>query len=158
MKPGAKLILNGDNDMLSEETLVRGILKEYGADEIEIMTFGTEENSDYRAENIRGSNYELLTPSGQRFDVRLQVPGVHNVYNSMAAVCAANAAGISAEEAVDTLYLFGEEASRQKIVEMPWGFVIDDTYNAGPESMAASLSVLRDMEAGKRRRYVDWHN
>ncbi len=147
MKPGAKLILNGDNDMLSEETLVRGILKEYGADEIEIMTFGTEENSDYRAENIRGSNYELLTPSGQRFDVRLQVPGVHNVYNSMAAVCAANAAGISAEEAVDTLYLFGEEASRQKIVEMPWGFVIDDTYNAGPESMAASLSVLRDMEA-----------
>lgn len=47
---------------------------------------------------------------------------------------AANAVGISTEEAVDTLSVFGEEASRQKIVEMPWGFIIDDTYNAGPES------------------------
>ena len=147
MKPGAKLILNGDNDMLSDEVLVRNILNEYGADGIEIIYFGTEENSDYRAENIHGSNYELLTPAGRRFDVRLQVPGVHNVYNSMAAVCAANAVGISTEEAVDPLSVFGEEASRQKIVEMPWGFIIDDTYNAGPESMAASLSVLRDMQA-----------
>ncbi|MFR1519324.1 MAG: UDP-N-acetylmuramoyl-tripeptide--D-alanyl-D-alanine ligase [Clostridia bacterium] len=147
MKQGGKLILNGDNDLLSDETLVRNILQEYGADRVELIYFGTEENSDYRAENIRGSNYELFTPAGQHFSVRLQVPGVHNVYNSMAAVCAANAAGISAEEAVDTLYTFGEEASRQKIVETPWGFVIDDTYNAGPESMLASLGVLRDMEA-----------
>ena len=147
MRPGGKLILNGDNDMLSDEALIQAILEEYGTAAIETVYFGTEENSAYRAESIHGSSYELFTPSGQHFAVRLRVPGVHNVYNSMAAVCAANALGISSEEAVDTLSLFGDEASRQKIIETPWGFVIDDTYNAGPESMAASLGVLRDMDA-----------
>lgn len=147
MKADGVLILNGDNDMLSDEGAVRKILSEYGAGDIKILYFGTEENSDYRAEDIHGSNYRIVTPCGKQFEVRLRVPGVHNVYNSMAAVCAANAAGISTEEAVDTLYEYGEEASRQKIVQTLWGFVIDDTYNAGPESMTASLSVLGEMDA-----------
>lgn len=147
MRPDGILILNGDNDMLAQEDRVREILTEYGFPELRIVYFGTEENSDYRAEQIHGSNYTLILPDGKKFAVRLRVPGVHNVYNSMAAVCAANAIGISPEEAVDTLAEFGEEASRQKIVGTPWGFVIDDTYNAGPESMAASLAVLREMDA-----------
>ncbi len=92
----------------------------------------------------------MVTPSGERFSVNLRVAGVHNVYNSMAAVCAANAAGISTEKAVNTLCEYGAEASRQKIVETSWGFLIDDTYNAGPESMTASLTVLRDLKADLR--------
>lgn len=142
-----KLILNADNDLLSDTALVREILSEYGAEDIEIIYFGTENNAAYRAENIYGSNYTLTTPFGRKFEMKLKVPGVHNVYNSMAAVCAANAVGISAEEAVDVLCSYGDNVSRQKIVNTSWGFVIDDTYNAGPESMTASLSVLKEMNA-----------
>lgn len=150
MRSGGTLILNGDNDMLSDEAKVHDILCEYGMSDLRIVLFGTEENSSYRAKEIHGSNYTLVTPSGERFSVNLRVAGVHNVYNSMAAVCAANAAGISTEEAVNTLCEYGAEASRQKIVETSWGFLIDDAYNAGPESMTASLTVLRDLKADLR--------
>lgn len=143
------LILNGDNDMLSNETLVRSILKEYGADDIDILYFGTEENSSVRAENIHGSSYELITPEG-RFKINLNVPGVHNVYNSMAAVCLAMQAGIAAEDAVKDIELFGDEVSRQKLIPVIWGTVIDDAYNASPDSMNASLSVLQGLDVDIR--------
>lgn len=147
MKADSTLVLNGDNDMLSQENIVRNILTEYGVTCPNIIYFGTEGNSDYKAENIHGSNYLLFTPSGEKFEIRLKVPGVHNVYNSMAAICVAKSAGISIEDAVRTLSEFGKDVSRQKIIEMPWGYIIDDTYNAGPESMEASLSVLGEMKA-----------
>lgn len=147
MKTGSTLVLNGDNDMLSDKDAVLEILKEYGDNLPKIVYFGTEKNSDYRAENIHGSNYLLLTPDGNKFEIKLKVPGVHNVYNSMAAVCAANAAGISTEKAVEALLTFGDDVSRQKIIEKSWGCIIDDTYNAGPESMEASLCVLKEMKA-----------
>lgn len=141
------LVLNGDNDMLSDISAVKKILTENGVNLPKIVYFGTDDNSDYKAENINGSNYTLLTPNGERIPVVLKVPGVHNVYNSMAAICAAAAASISVETAVEALADFGSDVSRQKIIEMPWGFIIDDTYNAGPESMEASLSVLKGLQA-----------
>lgn len=143
------LILNGDNDMLSDEPLVRSILKEYGAENTEIIYFGTEENSSVRAENIHGSSYDLIMPEGQ-YKVKLNVPGVHNVYNSMAAVCLAVQAGIEAQDAVRDIELFGDEVSRQKIVPVIWGTVIDDAYNASPDSMNASLSVLQSLDVDVR--------
>ena len=116
MSKNGVLILNGDNDMLSDRESVYKILQEYGVSCPQIVYFGTEANSDYRAENIHGSNYILVAPDGSKFEIRLKVPGVHNVYNSMAAICAANAAGISTQKAVETLLNFGDDISRQKII------------------------------------------
>ena len=147
MNSNATLILNGDNDMLSQESTVRKIVAEYGVDCPNIVYFGTEGNSDYIAEKIHGSNYSLLTPDGREYQIKLKVPGVHNVYNSMAAICAANAADISVEEAIAALNEFGDDVSRQKIINTSWGVLIDDTYNAGPESMEASLSVFKEIKA-----------
>ncbi len=143
------LILNGDNDMLSDERLVREILRGYGREKAEIIYFGTEDNSSVRAENIHGSSYELVTPEG-RFGVCLSVPGVHNVYNSMAAICASHCAGVSIEDAVKDIEHFGDEVSRQKIIPVVWGTVIDDAYNASPDSMNASLSVLKSLDVDVR--------
>ena len=147
MKEGGTLVLNGDNDMLSNESAVRSIIKEYGAPMPKIVYFGTDGNSEYKATNIHGSSYVLKTPDGKEIQVKLKVPGVHNVYNSMAAVCVAGAAGISVEKAVTALENFGDDVSRQKIIETPWGILVDDTYNASPESMEASLSVLSELKA-----------
>ena len=147
MNSDATLVLNGDNDMLSQESMVRKIVAEYGVICPNIVYFGTEGNSDYIAEKIHGSNYSLLTPDGREYQIKLKVPGVHNVYNSMAAICAAKAANISVEEAIAALNEFGDDVSRQKIINTSWGVLIDDTYNAGPESMEASLSVLKEIKA-----------
>lgn len=147
MNADSTLILNGDNDMLLDKKNVMKIIDEYGVKCPNIVYFGTESNSDYVAEEIHGSNYMLLTPDGKKFQMNLKVPGVHNVYNSMAAVCAACASGICVEDAVRIISEFGENVSRQKIIEKKWGFIIDDTYNAGPESMEASLSVLKEIKA-----------
>lgn len=147
MNPDATLVLNGDNDMLSDESNVRKIIAEYGVVCPNIVYFGTEGNSDYIAEKIHGSNYSLLTPDGKEYQINLKVPGVHNVYNSMAAICVAKAAGISVEESIAALNDFGDDVSRQKIINTAWGVLIDDTYNAGPESMEASLLVLKDIKA-----------
>lgn len=150
MPENGTLILNGDNDMLSQEENVKKILDEYGVKNINIIYFGTEGNSFYRAEKINGSNYILCTPDCEEYEVNLKVPGIHNVYNSMAAICAAKAAGISIENALKALEQFGDDVSRQKILEMPWGYIIDDTYNASPESMEASLSVLKGLNVEKK--------
>lgn len=114
MRPGGKLILNGDNDMLSDEALIQAILEEYGTAAIETVYFGTEENSAYRAESIHGSSYELFTPSGQHFAVRLRVPGRSQRIQQHGGGLRCEGSGHFSEEAVDTLSLFGDEASRRK--------------------------------------------
>ena len=154
-----RLIVNGDNDLLKNKAELRRIAEGYGCRNIEIITFGMDPSSTYRAaEAVSGEfgiNYLLICPGGN-YHVDLPIPGEHNIYNSLAAIAAGGLFGIDPASAVEAMREYanvtgGENSVRQRKVVLAGGklTVIDDAYNAGPESMPASLKVLAGITADR---------
>ena len=89
-----------------------------------------------------GSLITLRTPDGE-FPVTLQVPGLHNVKNALAAATAAFVLGVPSEKIAAGLRIYIGVAGRLNYRPLNSGdVVIDDSYNANPESAQAALSVL----------------
>jgi UDP-N-acetylmuramoyl-tripeptide--D-alanyl-D-alanine ligase len=84
----------------------------------------------------------LHTPAGD-LALRLPLPGRHNVRNARAATAAALAAGVGLDCIGRGLESLVPVAGRFNIHRLPGGVtVIDDTYNANPESLAVAIDVL----------------
>lgn len=99
-----------------------------------------------------GSLVTIQTPDGTLV-ATLKVPGLHNVRNALAAATAAYALGIPAQTIAAGLSAYRGVKGRLQMKELASGaIVIDDTYNANPESMRAAISVLA--ARGGRRLFV----
>ena len=84
----------------------------------------------------------LVTPAGEA-PVRLAAPGRHNVSNALAAAAAAVAIGVPLAAIVRGLEAFRPVAGRLAALRSEGGAaVIDDTYNANPDSVLAAIDVL----------------
>ena len=98
---------------------------------------------------LYGSDIELMTPAGDA-EVTLRIPGVHNVQNACAAAACAVAAGVRINAIEAGLNAFVPYSGRlQKKVAANGAVVIDDTYNANPDSVRAAIDVLANV-AGRR--------
>ncbi len=117
-----------------------------------IVTFGLEQTADVSASadlHTDGSTLHLQTPAGKA-QLTLQVAGVHNVKNALAATAAALAMGVSLANIVTGLEQFGGVKGRlQRKRGLGGALVIDDTYNANPASMRAAIEVLANMPGQK---------
>ncbi len=83
--------------------------------------------------------------------VVLQVPGSHNISNALAAAAIAHAAGIRLEVIARGLSAFLPPDRRMQILDGPAGSrIINDTYNANPDSMKAGISTLARLGTGSR--------
>ncbi|MGE5576393.1 MAG: UDP-N-acetylmuramoyl-tripeptide--D-alanyl-D-alanine ligase [Syntrophothermus sp.] len=103
-----------------------------------------------QSRGIRGVSFRVSF-GGRNWQVDLPVPGVHNVYNALAATCAALGLGFTPEEV--TAGLAGCRLSRMRLeaVAASGGWlVINDAYNASPASMRAALQILAESR-GKGR-------
>jgi UDP-N-acetylmuramoyl-tripeptide--D-alanyl-D-alanine ligase len=90
------------------------------------------------------SEIALATPVGP-IEVRLAVPGRHNVHNALAATAAALAAGAGPEAVAAGLQRFAPVAGRGVRLRTAGGaLLIDDSYNANPDSMRAAIDLLAD--------------
>ncbi|MGA8146475.1 MAG: UDP-N-acetylmuramoyl-tripeptide--D-alanyl-D-alanine ligase [Gallionellaceae bacterium] len=99
-----------------------------------------------------GIHMEIITPDGA-VNVHLQVPGAHNARNALAATAAAVALHIPRETIARGLEKFAGVAGRlQRKTGRHGATVIDDTYNANPDSVRAALQVLA--QAPGRRIFV----
>lgn len=110
-----------------------------------IVDFGLREkaavSAEYQADRL-SNRIQLKLPDGI-VEVKLQAPGVHNVYNALAAAAAAIAAGIGKASIAAGLESFqGVKGRLQKKSGLHHAQLIDDTYNANPESVRAALAVL----------------
>lgn len=117
--------------------------------------FGIEnDRCDVVAEEIRqmdGGMYFTVRGMGQRFQIYVPQEGRHSVYNALAAVTVGLLQKISPETIQYQLGLFHNTGMRQKIYEEQGYTIIEDCYNAGPESMEAALHVLSERACeGKR--------
>ncbi|MDG3065959.1 UDP-N-acetylmuramoyl-tripeptide--D-alanyl-D-alanine ligase [Thauera mechernichensis] len=110
-----------------------------------IVTFGVDQAADVRGRcTLRGlgSRLELDTPQGQ-VEFALQVPGLHNARNAVCAAAACLAAGVALEAVVEGLGGFSGTKGRLQRRPGPKGaLILDDSYNANPDSVRAGIDVL----------------
>lgn len=115
------------------------------ADRRRCLTFGlspaADVSADWQAEPF-GSRLDVRA-AGERFALRLAAAGEHNVRNALAACAATLAIGIDTASIVRGLEAFTPVAGRlQQKVAANGALVIDDTYNANPDSVRAAIDVL----------------
>ena len=110
-----------------------------------VVRFGLDASCDISAQWQSEDFGSLIniSASGTTFNVHLSAPGVHNVRNALAACAAAIAVGIDAASIVRGLETFAPVAGRlQRKTATNGALVIDDTYNANPDSVRAAIDVL----------------
>lgn len=109
-----------------------------------ILTFGIEQAADVRGEMLNTESSFNVHYQGHSVAVTLAVPGAHNIMNALAASAACLAAGASLAEVAQGLESFaGVKGRLQQKTAANGARVIDDTYNANPDSMRAALDVLK---------------
>jgi UDP-N-acetylmuramoyl-tripeptide--D-alanyl-D-alanine ligase len=146
MKEGGTLFLNGDDQLLKNAVETEHIT-------CRTLFYGTSDWCDYYAKDIQ--YYDVYTTftcvhGSEEVKVRLNTLGKHNVGNCVAALAVARENGISMETAAKVFEEF--EGQRQRVISLEGKFtMIDDTYNASPDSMKASINVLCDMPCTGRR-------
>jgi UDP-N-acetylmuramoyl-tripeptide--D-alanyl-D-alanine ligase len=109
-----------------------------------LVTFGLSPSADVRGEMAAGE-LRLVTPA-DAFAVRLRVPGVHNARNAIAACAVAYALGVPWQAMQAGLAGFtGAKGRLERKAGRAGSAVIDDTYNANPDSTRAAIAVLAAM-------------
>lgn len=123
--------------------------------DLTVVSFGQAEGADVRAEEIvvtaSGTSCTVVH-DGQRLPLRLQVLGAHHIANALAAIAAASVLGVSASDSISRLETV-QIAERWRM--QPMGSdrvrIINDAYNASPDSMAAALRTLAQITAPEER-------
>ena len=147
LPPGAVAVLNADDTRVAAMA---------GQTRARVVTFGLSDSAGVRAEDVRttvtGTRFSLVADT-ERVAVNLRILGEHNVMNAMAAITAARELGVPLADAVPALERIPRaERWRMEIFSAPGGVtVINDAYNASPDSMAAALKTLAEITRGSHR-------
>ncbi|AZR73040.1 hypothetical protein BBF96_06290 [Anoxybacter fermentans] len=119
-----------------------------------VIFFGMGEEADYRAVKVKEKGLNgmeiVLKAENQKIPIQIPLPGKHNVYNALAAIATGRALGVSFSQIQEGLLKFRPSKMRMNILKLSQGLtVLDDSYNANPDSMRASLKVLADCSGRK---------
>ena len=152
LKKDGIAILNGDDDKLST-------IRQVG--DKEPVFYGMEEKMEYREDakksvyatgvenlGLYGMQARIHTPEGER-DVRIPIPGEHNVYNALAATAVGLSLGLPLDQISSGILKAKTIGGRTNLLNTGSMTVIDDCYNANPVSMKASIDVLATAEGRK---------
>jgi len=115
------------------------------------LRFGTSEQAEVWASDIHtdalGTSFTVHTPKGEG-RVTLSVPGAHNVLNALAAATCAVAAAVPMRAIEQGLAAFHAVSGRMQPHRLANGvMLIDDSYNANPDSVRAAIDVLASLSA-----------
>lgn len=139
MDSDSTLVYNVDNDMLcslrDQETVYHAVQAGKEADAAGIVISDLVDNGD------EGITF-ILTAEGESQEFYIPVPGAHNAWNaSLAAGCGLRY-GISLKDAADALRGLSISGNRLNVQEADGIKIINDTYNASPDSVKAAIDVL----------------
>ncbi len=124
-----------------------------------VSWFGLDAAADVRAidvdTTVDGTSFTVVA-DGESHPVRLRILGEHHVTNALAAITATRALGIPVVDAIRSLEsLTRAERWRMELTESPDGvIVINDAYNASPDSVAAALKTLAQVTGAERRSFA----
>ncbi|MBR3423675.1 MAG: UDP-N-acetylmuramoyl-tripeptide--D-alanyl-D-alanine ligase [Clostridia bacterium] len=138
MPENGTVLLNADEPLLFKEYTERG-------GKPKLMSIYNR-NGDFRAVNLRlrtdGTTFDMICGDRVVTNVELSVPGKHNVYNALSAFAVGTLLGIEADKIKSGLFSYVGYDMRQSVYDIGGITVIDDCYNASPESMRAAIDVL----------------
>lgn len=143
---GAPLVLNYDDPYLRKAELpghVKPVWFSLQDESAEVCAVSIRQESD-------GMSFLLEDQENGAFMVHIPALGRHNVANALAAYCAATRLGLPARLAAKNLAQFEQTGMRQKIVDSKGVTVIEDCYNANPDSMKAALEMFRQFPCKRR--------
>lgn len=133
------LVINSDDDMLSKIDEEKAPYR--------IVRAGQAASSDFRVEDVKNHGSEgisfLLINEGKSHLIRLAVPGEHNAVNAALAAAACSCMGISMQDIIEGLSDIKMTGNRLKVMKIGEVSIIDDSYNAAPESMISALKTLK---------------
>ena len=135
-----KIIINNDNDLLHK-------WYEENKNQIEIHTFGIENDSDIVAEDIKmeeeSSQFTAVLKNSNKLEIKVPVGGEHFVYNALCAAEVGRMLEIVDEKIKNGIEKFELTKKRMDIKKLKNGaIIINDAYNASYESMKVSLEFL----------------
>ena len=144
--------------LCADDANVRAILPAVSK---QIVTYGIEAGANVRAENIRAvagqMQFDCVRVNGSvsRFPVTLNLPGMHNVLNALAAIAVATEVGVSDEAIAKALAEFRGVGRRfQRYGEVPLAaggsFTLIDDYGHHPAEMRATVAAARGAFPGRR--------
>lgn len=149
------LFLNSDDPLLAElisskELLPKQIKK--------IVTFGTDEKADFSAGSIcvsgDGTDFVATYPKASGSEekvsehIHLKTLGLHNVRNALAAIAVACELGISPSLSKKGLADYEPLSMRGNMLKAYGMTIVNDSYNASPDSMKAAVEVLATLRGG----------
>lgn len=116
---------------------------------LELITYGVEAPAKYVARDVRyargRSYFQVETPSGERHEVELGVPGRHNVENGLAVLAMCAHAGVALARAADFLPSFQGVARRFSVMYSSPALTYIDDYAHHPDEIRATLRAAREM-------------
>ena len=143
-------LLNGDDPRVAEMA---------GMTAARVVRFGLGDGNDVRADDVQataaGTTFDYVA-DGARHPVRLRILGEHHVTNALAALAAARELGVAPDRAIAAIEgVARAERWRMEVLEPGDGItVINDAYNASPDSTAAALKTLAQITRGGAGRSV----
>jgi UDP-N-acetylmuramoyl-tripeptide--D-alanyl-D-alanine ligase len=142
MKSDGQLVLNVDDSIVRK-------MKEIS--KAPVTWFGTDSEANYRAEDITltqlGTSFTMCWPDGEKETITLQIIGDFHIMNALAAAAASHLLGASKDQIRDGLQSMqlAERWRMQRSVRSDGVTVINDAYNASPDSMKAALQTLAQL-------------
>ena len=142
-----RLIINNDNDLLHK-------WQEENSDKIEIHTFGINNQSEAKADNVQiNANDSEFICKYKNEEIKIEVPvgGEHFVLNALCGLSFGKFFGLSNDEIKNGISSFKLTAKRMEIIKLKNGVtLINDSYNASYESMKASIKSLKNMNGNRK--------
>ena len=144
LKPGGVAVLNGDDVLLNTLDLP-----------FETLRCGMGENCNVRVENVEdlgvaGVKCTVRTPKAV-YRMEIPAPGVHMVYSAAMAAAIAEKLGLSVEQIERGVRSFEQTGERMRVERLSGNrIMLNDSYNANPQSMGAALRVLAATDCTRR--------
>jgi UDP-N-acetylmuramoyl-tripeptide--D-alanyl-D-alanine ligase len=139
------LILNCENDMLS--TVEK-------SDMCKLEKIGYDQSYDLHAENLEltseTTGFDVITKDNERYRFTLNMVGEHNVLNALIGIQISRDFGLTFEEMEQGLKNFNATSMRLEFIKKDNFTIINDSYNANPDSMKAALAVLKNYSGTRK--------
>ncbi|NFN94851.1 MULTISPECIES: UDP-N-acetylmuramoyl-tripeptide--D-alanyl-D-alanine ligase [Clostridium] len=144
-KENNTLVLNYENDMLQ---------KVNESNEFKIEKIGYDKKYDLYAENIElteeSTSFDAVNSNGERHRFKLNMVGEHNILNALLGIRISENFGITFEEMELGLNNFEATSMRLEFIKKNNFTIINDCYNASPDSMKSALSVLKTYSGSRK--------
>lgn len=145
MKAGDLLIVNGDDEYLST---VKDMDLAYN-----VVTYGFSEDCDYKIlsyENHKLGYNVIGSFKGDEREFFVPALGEHNIMNAISVLAACEEMNLDYNKSVDGLSKFIPSGLRMDFVEIGEKLIINDSYNANPDSMKGTIPILTQVAKGRK--------